>query len=258
MTNVWHFIILLSIMFYGCVSHSETIDENAPSMFSVSIPTVEEEAQQLVNVLNRYKWFMDNGYTISLPNTPLIETLKNKLLAGNSLTSLEENQVREQFKNEIYRESDYQNAFTAIGNVLRTADSQIPELRRYETAWHFFIPRRYNIRLTMYSPGGQYNPNNGDITILATRSLDRDRLLQTVLHEAIHIGIENIIIQKFNVPHWTKERIVDQFASRQFRSVLPNYWMQTGNVDTSIDVIFQQADALDNLPQRVEEFMKSR
>src|SRR5215510_3756629 len=164
--------LLFSVLFYGCSNPSDSIDnidENVPSMFSVSIPTAEEEAQQLVNVLNRYKWFMDNGYTISLPNTPLIETLKNKILAGGTLSSLDESQVKEQFTNETYRKSDYQSAFTAISNVLRIADSQIPGLRRYETAWNFFIPVRYNIRLTMYSPGGQYNPNNGDIIILATR-----------------------------------------------------------------------------------------
>jgi len=74
-----------------------------------------------------------------------------------------------------------------------------------------------------------------------------------MLHEAVHIGIENTIVSKYGLSHWTKERIVDQFMIRHFMDVCPDYRMQS-NAETDIDIIFWEADTWDNLPERVRRY----
>jgi hypothetical protein len=74
--------------------------------------------------------------------------------------------------------------------------------------------------------------------------------LETILHEAVHIGIESTIVSKYGLSHWTKERIVDQFMVRHFKDVCPDYRIQS-NAETDIDTIFEEEDAWDNLPERV-------
>jgi hypothetical protein len=251
------YIIYFVLVLTTCSTLSSSTDEaDEGRYYFVSIPSADEEAQQLVNIINMYKWFTDNKYFITLPNYPLINSLKNKVLAGGSLSSSEVKQVKNFYKNEIYKQDDYQRFFTIVNNVLKTADEQIPGLIRYKTTWGFFIPKKYNIRLTLYSPGGLYNSDKGIIIILV-QDKNVERVLQTILHETVHIGIEKNIIQKYNIQHWTKERIVDQFLKLQFIDILPNYGMQSGT-DTSIDIIFQEPDVLDKLPQKIQEYFKNK
>jgi hypothetical protein len=69
----------------------------------------------------------------------------------------------------------------------------------------------------------------------------------------VHIGIEECIIQKYGLRHWTKERIVDRFVYDHFLSILPGYPMQSKG-DTSIDPYLSGEGAWDDLPSRIEEF----
>jgi hypothetical protein len=232
-------------------------DINTPlNYYSVSIPTAVEEAEQFVYVLSQYKWFQDMGYThVTLPSHPVINPLKEKVLNGGSLTSAEITNAKSAFINDLYNAADYQKAFAEIRSAAVTADKQIDSLRRYETAWDFFIPERYTIQLTVYGPGGSYNPSTGLISILVPKNGRFDRKpLWTILHESVHIGIEKRIIEKYKLQQWVKERIVDQFVKKHFSSVVPDYQMQNINLP-AVDKMFQNSDVLDKLPQRVEEML---
>ncbi len=41
----------------------------------------------------------------------------------------------------------------------------------------------------------------------------------TPVHELVHIGIEEIIVQRFKLSHWEKERTVDLVTSKMFGQV---------------------------------------
>lgn len=127
----------------------------------------------------------------------------------------------------------------------------------YHEKWGFYLPPRYNIRLTLYGPGGSYDPRAGTIVIMTTKEgvFKRGKNpLDTILHEAVHIGIQSTIVSKYGLSQWTKERIVDQFMLRHFKDVCPEYRMQP-NAETGIDSIFAEEDVWDHLPERVRQYV---
>jgi hypothetical protein len=233
----------------------EEIDLDTPLVnYSVSIPTAGEEAAQFTGVLMDYKWYQDMGYThVTLPSHSVIDPLKQKVLNGGYLTQEEQTDAYNAFIKDLYNEADYQQSFAKIRTQAVKADKQIDSLRRYETAWGFYIPPRYNVRLTLYGPGGQYNPSTGSIITLVSKSGQLSTPpLDNILHESVHIGIEDRIIQRYGIIHADKERIVDQFVKKQFSSVIPNYRLQSSFANPAIDMWFDGADALDTLPQKIE------
>lgn len=252
--------LMLSLVFFGSanqVGATEQVDSSVPIKYLVSIPTAEEEATTMLNYLRSIKWFDDNGYNITLPATPLVEAAKTKLRAGNSLSSSDETELLEHFQNDIYDPREYQRSYTTINNLLRTADKQAMVFDRYEEAWGFFIPANYTINLTLYGPGGSYSSNGMLIKINKDDTWsgwDNGKPLAIILHESIHIGIEHII-QKNNISQAVKERIIDNIMIRQFGNLFPNYQLQNMGY-SAIDVIFKEDDILDNLPARIEEFIK--
>jgi len=259
-------LLALGCVFVGCGGNGspldDPIDETTPlNYYSVSIPTAQEEADYFLSVLKQYKWFMDNGYThVTIPSHPVIDPLKAKILNGQTLISTEEAQVINTFKADLYNEADYQQSFTAIRRAAITADSQIDGLRRYQTAWAFYIPAQYKIQLTIYGPGGQTDIYRGRIIMLVPKDgqfTGNMKPIHTILHETVHIGIEDNIIQRYSLSTtWVKERLVDQFVKKQFSAVIPDYPMQNFT-SPAIDQMFENADVLDRLPQRVEEMIAS-
>ena len=253
--------LALGFSFLGCGGNGspldDPIDDTTPLIYySVSIPTAQEEAEYFLYTLEQYKWYMDSGYThVTIPSHPVIDPLKTKILNSQMLTSAEKAQVINSFKADLYNAADYQQAFPGIRRAAVIADRQIDGLRRYQTAWGFYIPAKYNIQLTVYGPGGSYNPATGTITMLITNIRNP---LHTILHETVHIGIEDRIIQRYGLSqtYWVKERLVDQFTKKQFSEVVINYQMQ-GFLAPAIDRMFENADVLDRLPQRIEEMIAS-
>ena len=255
------FIVILGLVFASCdnsASGPEQVDVSTLQYFTLSIPTAEEEAAVMLNYLRRIPWFDSMGYTITLPNTPLVNSAISNLRAGRTLTSAEETQIRTHFIRDVYDVQNYQPSFNTLARAARDADQHIPSLRTYQSSWGFFIPNKYTIHLTLYGPGGSYNHNTGEMFMKVNRLnlWGPAGPLGVILHEAVHIGIENNIIRKNNIPQWTKERIVDLFMVHQFGNTLPNYRVQSTPPERPIDTIFDYPDVLENLPQRVEDFMR--
>ena len=258
-------ILFFGLIFASCQMDGGTsfeppvetpVDPSTLQYFTLSIPTAQEEATVMLNYLKQIPWFDSMGYRITLPNTPLVNSAISKLRAGGTLTSAEEAALRTHFIQDVYDVQDYQPSFNTIARAALEADQQIPSLRTYQSSWGFFIPNKYTIQLTYYGPGGSYNPSTGLIIMKVDREnyWNPPRPLSIILHEAVHIGIENNIIQRNNIPQWTKERIVDHFMILQFG--LSGYRLQSTSPEYPIDIIFNQPDVLDHLPSRVEEFMR--
>ncbi len=72
---------------------------------------------------------------------------------------------------------------------------------------------KYEVFLTSYGTGGSYELPN--IVVMNICNRDQDRLVIILFHEIIHLNIESFI-QKYSIPHWYKERIVDLFYKRIF------------------------------------------
>ena len=227
--------------------------------FIVKIPSPSDEASYVWNIINNIQFYTDNKYSLSLPNNEIIDKLIDKKKKGQ-LTKTDWEMFKTYFANNIYNEKDYSTAYKKVDSVLETADIAIDTFEKYKLKWNFFIPEEYTVLLTLYGAGGTYNAKNGTINLMTTKTGGFKRganPLETIIHEAVHIGIENIIVNRFGLSHWMKERIVDKFVSYHFKKLCPDYTNQP-NPDTSIDIILDDPEVWDTLPKSIELFISNR
>lgn len=235
------------------------ITEADTARFIARIPTADEEARYVWGLLQRISFYNNNRYTISLPESPVFRELLERA-NRNGLKGHDQMLLRTDFNERVYKRSDYLKSFQLVEKALPTANEKINVFRNYRKKWNFYIPDRNDIVLTLYGPGGSYNARNGTIVLRAAKggAFKRDGSpLGTILHEAVHIGIEEAIVSRYKLSHWEKERIVDQFVMHHFKDVCPNYRMQPIS-DTGIDEIFRNDDAWDNLPERVGQYISRK
>ena len=99
-----------------------------------------------------------------------------------------------------------------------------PVFEKYKELWNFYIPENYTVTLTLYGMGGsyEYRKGNGKVILFTKEdgTFGRESPLATIIHEMVHIGIEQNIILKYDLPQPVKERIVDKFMEFHFKGNL--------------------------------------
>lgn len=226
--------------------------------FVARIPSARDEANNIWNQLKNIHFYYDNGYNPSFPNDGMINSLIDKSYNGK-LSDTDYDYLLAAFGSRIYKEEDYSNGYKIVHDRIGFGNSVIPVFEHLKSKWGFFIPNQYTIMLTLYGTGGSYDPKKGMIFLKTTREGHFARSsnpLNTVIHEAVHIGIENIIAKRFDLSQWTKERIVDQLMVHYFLDLCPDYEMQP-NRETAIDRIFNDPNVWDNLPRAIEQYLQS-
>jgi len=251
------FIILAFLLFSCDSSGGGGSGGQASSVrFIVNTPTYRSEAEYVFNQIQQTVFFDSFGsaYDLNLPNVPLINSLKDRVRAGGTLNLNDWDQLITLFRNDIFNLADYDRAIVAMNNAARIAEQHAYRFVRYNRRWGFFLPPEFNIHISLYGPGGSYNPFTAEMSV-RVRDNNIPTLLDVILHEAVHIGIEQNIIMRYNVSQNMKERIVDHFTVHLFDDILPNYRLQSMG-DPSIDVIFREPDVFDHLPTRVRDYLR--
>jgi len=186
--------------------------------------SLEYEIQRIKNTIERSKWFIKNGYSkwIKLPADEKLEEInKNKPI----------NYLFEKAKEE-YNEKLY---IKAKDEVAEQWNKFSQKLEKYFQETSLNIEDFYHIQLTRYGVGGSYNlPNKIIVNIQNKFGIAIPR---TIIHEIVHLSIQPFI-DKYEVEHWVKERIVDLIVSR----IVPNICkMQNLSIDTkTIDNSFNK------------------
>jgi len=217
--------------------------------------TAEEEAIYVWNLINKIDFYNQNGYKISLPTNAVIDDLKTKALQ-HQLQREDSRKLEEAFKKEIYNADKYKLGLIKLKEAKDQVVKCFPIFFEYQDKWGFKLFPQYKIKLTLYGPGGSYNSSGGEIIMLTPEDGKFKREpSETIVHEMVHIGIEAIIIKKYNLAHWVKERMVDKFVDYHFRNLFPNYWMNNKG-DTSIDPYLNHPDSWERLPYYIEEYLK--
>ena len=240
-------IIVLTTFLISC----QSINRNR---ISINIPTVKTESEYIWRTIQDVKFFEENNYQISLPKGQIVEELKVKSKSGNLVT---EDYVRlERFvMDSVYDESDYRKGFEKIVKEAALINKMINQLNKSKFNWAFKTFETYSLNLTLYGPGGSYNPDEGSILIYTTPTgqfKNYDNPANTIIHEVVHIGIEEAIITKYNVPHALKERIVDTFVSLNFGQDLPDYRIQDMG-DKRTDQYLTSISSLKDLDKIIEQ-----
>ncbi|MEQ9265462.1 MAG: hypothetical protein RLN81_09595 [Balneolaceae bacterium] len=223
----------------------------------VNIPTLEAETEYIWRTIIDTRFFEENNYQVSLPNGELIESLKQKA-KSNSLSDADYEDLKDFMQKGVYNPSDYQRGYQNIEAQLVLVNKMIAEIGSMNLDWNFKEFDIYTVNLTLYGPGGSYNPDEGSLLIYTTidgRFKQYDNPAHTLIHEVVHMGIEASIVQKYNVPHPLKERIVDTFVSLCFRELLPDYRIQNMG-DTRTDPFLKNKADLAKLDALVEQVLR--
>ena len=222
----------------------------------INIPTADAESDYIWNTLQNMPFFERNNYQISLPKGALIESLKDKS-RSNNLTEEDRTNLKNFVRDSVYNKSDYQKGYEKIKNELTLINKMVRKVLRSKRNWSFKEFDVYQIDLTLYGPGGGYNPDEGIVLIYTTPNGGfklYDNPANTIIHEIVHIGIEESIITNFKVPHQLKERIVDNIVSLTFKKYLPDYRIQDMG-DKRIDPYLKKKKDIRNLNKFVAEIM---
>ena len=228
---------------------------SAQDRISIQIPSAQTEAEYIWRNLQDTKFFDEHGYQVSLPRGPLMDELKEKARAGK-LSDEDYTRLEKFVVERVYRAEDYQAGYDKIENERSLINQMINALNPSAYPWGFQSYDIYTINLTLYGPGGSYNPDDGSLLVYTTpqgQFKSYDNPANTVIHEIVHIGIENSIISKYQVPHPLKERIVDTFVSLHYGDKLPSYRVQDMGEQRSDAYLQQPADfiALDKVVKEI-------
>lgn len=223
----------------------------------VQIPSVEQETDYVWRTLQDLAFFDQYGYDITLPEGILIESLKNRSRENN----LDDEDYRSLYtfmKEEVYKKSDYEKGFEKAANNIPLLESFLGKIHKSERNWDFKFFETYVVTLTLYGPGGSYNPDEGSILLYTTTEgafKQYEDPVNTIIHEIVHIGMEKSIMQQYNVPHGLKERIVDTFVHLNFKDQLPDYRIQNMG-DIRLDSLLSDKEDLNRLEEIVQALLK--
>ncbi|MGB8816170.1 MAG: hypothetical protein WCC74_03015 [Minisyncoccia bacterium] len=192
------------------------------------------DVKRVINTIKKIDWFVENKYEykkFSFPKVLDVEKLKD--YSDEEI----ENAVISEYDEEVYKKNEtfLINHWYKISEEIKNSfsKSSIP------------VQNEYIIYFTKYGTGGSYNLPNTVIINLTSRW--EVGMLRTIIHEIIHLAIEENII-KYKIGQAQKERIVDLFFVYNFprRVYMQNVYnsTNTGKIDQTFDDNFPDMNAV--------------
>lgn len=230
----------------------EQLEEKRPSV-TIRSPQPQEEFGVIWLTLRLMPFLRKHGYDVMLPNHERFEEL---VKLPPSIRDAKKKETYEIFVQHLYRKTDYENGLRALDDAqerIREAFARFEELNKQ---WDFKVFHHYDVVLTLYGPGGYFNPRTGKVTLMTTLDgrFKRGDPLHTIIHEMVHIGIHENIVKRLRLTHWEKERVVDLICSIKFGDILRGYRIQPGG-ERNLDE-FVNEDSISNLPGAIEGYVK--
>ena len=233
------------------------VSPNAESPPSVSIrsPKPKEEFGHLWQTLRMMPFYRKYGYDVALPSHKRFHEL---IEAAPNFRDIDKKELYRIFAKEIYSKKDYNAGLKKVREIRREIQQAIRRFQLLHEQWGFKILPQYDIVLTLYGPGGWFNPKTGRVILTTTPDgkFKRGNPLHTIIHEMVHIGIKESIVDRFDLTHWEKERLVDLLCEIKFADILKGYSMQSKSA--AVLDLFVDEDALADLPSAVETYVKNR
>ncbi|MEX0918539.1 MAG: hypothetical protein WDZ85_01050 [Candidatus Paceibacterota bacterium] len=181
---------------------------------------VESEIERVLQTLKSSAWLIENNYRFLLP----IEIKGVKNISEQAIIKAVETE---------YDPTNYQIAAEAI---LKSWKGNCEQVKRINQKMVDSYPLdKIIVRLTKYGTQGSYQLPNSMIVNIS--NIPPEFLIKTVIHESLHLMIENLI-KKYAVTHWVKERIVDlimdlEYQSRFKMQPLPDWTL-------AVDLVFKE------------------
>ncbi|MEM6793294.1 MAG: hypothetical protein AAF725_04900 [Acidobacteriota bacterium] len=216
---------LIALLLGGASLPSSADSPGAPTGFEltsgertliVRAQTADEAHSYVAGLLDDMDFFRANGYQVALPNHPAFAA--DSRSPGSA----------EVFAAEVYREAEFGSALEILEESRGTLQKALEWFEATSALEGFRAFERYKVTLTLYGPGGSYNPETGTIVLFTTPDgrFKGGGGAHTVIHEMMHLAIEEGFVQRFGLSHWEKERLVDLLVKREFSDLLPDYRLQ--------------------------------
>ncbi len=159
-----------------------------------------------------------------------------------------------------FNQENYEQAIKKVENQLGLLNEFVSEIgsEKHQWDWKFNMFDKYKVVFTLYGTGGSYDPDEGIITLLTNKEggfMKYTNPAYTIIHEITHMGMEYSIVQKYNLAHGLKERLVDTFVYLMFKEKLPEYKIQNMG-DGSIDKYLNKKKDIESLNSIISEFVK--
>ena len=229
-------------------------------MFTIHINTLEEEFYRVYDTIRDIPFFLENyGEIIArLPkdengNEPqFIQELKNLILNQKiSFDQIDFAKFKDDMQNYYYFDvlnslkNDIENDLEKYKNTINIYEI----FKTLNNNWDFKVFDNYKIVLTYYGCGGSYHYKTGEIIIRHKREVKKP-YFYTIFHEAIHIGIEENIVRKYNLSQQQKEALVDAMCGKY----LPNYMRQKMDIEFYNFLMKNSGSIEKNLEKLVAEY----
>lgn len=212
-----------------------------------STPT--EEYNYVKYLLSKKSFYEKHGYSPIYPkNVELLDMIQK-----NQKDSSKE------FESEEYDKKYYVNAVKELTQKVDIINLCTDKLKRISYKWAFKFFEEYTVRLTRYGPGGSYDYKKGVVIMLVHPEGLRTVVPEhVVIHELVHIGIEESIVIPFELTHREKERVVDLFVKNYFKDLLPQYKLKTGGGNAeSLDKFITSEESINVLPSTIENYIEA-
>jgi hypothetical protein len=110
--------------------------------------------------------------------------------------------------------------------------------------------------VTKFGTGGSYNAETGKVILLAGKDgiYGKRHPGAKAIHEFLHTGVEDTIVEPYQLTHHEKERLVDRIFFSGFVDIIPEYTYAFPNEATEMDSYITR-DSLENVPAAVRQYV---
>jgi len=188
------------------------------------------ELSRVKETIKRLPWYREHNYSETFAKLPLDITE----------ASTEEEMVAAVSKE--YDRQFFKKIAEDIQDKWGTVASGFEELRKMHG---IELRDSYAVVLTKYGSGGSYDLSTGTLIINIGSPKKRERIIGVIVHEIVHLTIQNLI-DKYEVPHWSKEKLVDMLLERHFPALgmSQNIPEDVSEIESAFNSLFPDMEAI--------------
>lgn len=188
------------------------------------VPSADDEFDYLWYLLKKLSVSRRKGYDPLLPAHPAFDQIAQD---PSTIAATNKDRLKRIFTEEIFKKEDYALALKPFEGKRDLIERCFPIFTKFQKEWEFKIYPKYEVVLTKYGTGAIYDPEDGIIVARGnSEDTSGDNLAESVIHEMVHLGIEENIVRRFNLTHWEKEELVDQICAVGLKEIIPDYILQ--------------------------------